>query len=118
MINRREFIGITAGAGASLALSTDLLRALEQSGGKLIQRAIPSSGEMLPAISFAPRPGDPGASKEVLKVLLENGGRMVDVLHAGPSVEQAAHTGAIELGAQDKFFWTTPMNIMPAFQPG
>ena len=38
MINRREFIGITAGAGASLALNTDLLRAFEQSAGKLMQR--------------------------------------------------------------------------------
>jgi aryl-alcohol dehydrogenase-like predicted oxidoreductase len=118
MINRREFLGLTAGAGASLAFTSDLLGAFEQSGGKLIQRAIPSSGEMLPAISFAPRPGDPGATREVLKVLLDNGGRMVDVLHGGPAVEQAAHTAAIELGAQDKFFWTTPLNIMPAFQPG
>jgi len=118
MINRREFIGITAGAGASLAFTSDLLGAFAQSGGKLIQRAIPSSGEMLPAISFAPRPGDPGATREVLKVLLANGGRMVDVLHAGPAVEQAAHAAAIELGTQDKFFWTTPLNIMPPFQPG
>jgi hypothetical protein len=53
MINRREFFGITAGAGASLALTPELLRALEsveQPGGKLLQRAIPSSGEMLPVI--------------------------------------------------------------------
>jgi len=118
MINRREFIGIAAGAGASLAFTSDLLGAFAQTGGKLIRRAIPSSGEMLPAISFAPRPGDPGATREVLKVLLENGGRMVDVLHGGPAVEQAAHTAAIELGIQDKFFWTTPLNIMPPFQPG
>ena len=58
-INRREFLGITAGAGASLALTPELLRALQQSGGKLIQRAIPSSGEMLPVISFAARGDTP-----------------------------------------------------------
>ena len=54
MVNRRDFLGITAGAGAGLALSPQLLRALEwirQSGGPLIHRAIPSSGEMLPIIS-------------------------------------------------------------------
>ena len=56
MISRREFLGTSLGAGAALALTPELLRAFQQSGGKLIQRAIPSSGEMLPVISFAPRP--------------------------------------------------------------
>jgi hypothetical protein len=32
MINRREFFGITAGAGAALTLTPELLRALQQSG--------------------------------------------------------------------------------------
>jgi len=81
MINRREFIGITAGAGASLAFTSDLLGALAQPGGKLIQRAIPSSGEMLPVISFAPRslggaamssqPADVAAIKAVLKASIQ-----------------------------------------------
>jgi aryl-alcohol dehydrogenase-like predicted oxidoreductase len=118
MINRREFLGITAGAGA-LALTPELLRAFEQSPGKLMQRAIPSSGEMLPVISFAPRPPvDPAGYKEVLKTLLDNGGKVVDVLHGGPPVEQGARTAANELGIQDKFFWTTPLNILPQFVPG
>ena len=46
MVSRREFFGITVGAGATLALTPQLLRALQQA--KLIQRAIPSSGEVLP----------------------------------------------------------------------
>ena len=118
MINRREFVGITAAAGASLAFPSELLRAFEQSG-KLAQRAIPSSGEMLPVISFAPRPpADPAAYKEILKTLLDSGGRVVDVLHGGPPVEEAVHTSANELGIQDKFFWTTPLNILPQFVPG
>src|ERR1043165_4415690 len=110
MIKRRDFIEITLGAGASLALTPSLLYALEQrpstslgAGGKLLQRAIPSSGEMLPVISFAPRPTAPPGpgdiqpmpsdvpmAKEVLKVFLERGGRVVDVLHGGPVGEQAA----------------------------
>jgi hypothetical protein len=40
-----------------------------------MQRAIPSSGEMLPVISFGARPADPAAIKEVLTTLLGNGGR-------------------------------------------
>src|SRR5687768_5353549 len=47
MINRREFLGYTATAGAGLVLAPELLRAL-QSSANLIQRAIPSSGEKLP----------------------------------------------------------------------
>ena len=125
MINRREFIGITAGAGASLAFTSDLLGAFAQSGQKLMQRAIPSSGEMLPVISFGARcvggaalssqPADVAAIKEVLKTFLDNGGKVVDVLHGGPPGEQSTRTAADELGIQDKFFWTTPLT---GAQPG
>ena len=130
MINRREFLGITAGAGAALALTPDLLHAFQQSG-KLIQRAVPSSGEMLPVISFAPRPTalpgpgdippmptDVPAARAVLKTFLDNAGRVVDVLHGGPIGENAGRTAGNELGIQDKFFWTTPLNVMLPVQPG
>jgi len=119
MTNRREFLGITAAAGASLALTPDLLRAFEQSTGKMMQRAIPSSGEMLPVISFAPRslggaamssqPSDVAAIKAVLNRFLDNGGKVVDVLHGGPATEQSARAAAEELGIQNKYFGTTPL---------
>jgi aryl-alcohol dehydrogenase-like predicted oxidoreductase len=132
MINRREFIGIAAGAGATLALTPDWLRALQQSQGKLIQRAIPSSAEMLPIISYAPRPtvrtSGPGpiqaaptdvpAAREVLKVFLDKGGKVVDVLHGGPPAENAARAAATELGIQNKFFWTTPLGVNVPVLPG
>src|SRR5918999_4726037 len=124
MINRREFIGITLGAGATLTLTPQLLRALQQQGGKLIQRAIPSTGEMLPVISFAPRsvggaamssqPADVAAIRAVLKTFLDNGGKVVDVMHGGNATEQSARPAADELGIQDKFFWTTTVTVAPA----
>ena len=75
---------MSLGAGATLALTPELLRALQQSGGKLIQRAIPSSGEMLPVIGlqFGNHPApDHAALKEVLKTLVDNGGRFLDAVH-------------------------------------
>ena len=134
MIKRREFFEISLGAGATMALTPALLRALEQQGGRLIQRPIPSTGEMLPVISFAPRPTGPAtagprqpqptdvpAAREVLKTFLENGGKVVDVLHGGPIGENAARTAASELGTMDKFFWTTvltgPMPSGPGAPP-
>jgi len=131
MISRRKFIGTSLGAGAALALTPEWLHAFGQSGGKLIQRAIPSSGEMLPVISFGPRPTAPPApgpfkpmptdvpaAREVLKTFIANGGRVVDVLHGGPIGEQSARTAADELGVQDKFLWTTPVNVTAPVQPG
>jgi diketogulonate reductase-like aldo/keto reductase len=112
---------MSLGAGATLALSPELLRALqalEQSAGKLIQRKIPSSGEMLPVIGFGARPTDGAAIKEVLRTLVDNGGKVVDVLHGGPAGEQAARTAANELGIQNKMFWTTPLSVTIPLLPG
>src|SRR5262245_20322139 len=92
MINRRDFLGIAAGAGASMALTPQLLRALQQQSGKLIQRVIPSTGEILPAVglSFSNHPGcsDQAALKEVLKAFYDGGGRLYDALHVNPANEQ------------------------------
>src|SRR6185503_11183986 len=119
MINRREFIGITAGAGA-LALTPELLRAFQQSSGKLIQRAIPSSGELVPALglSFSNHPGcaDHAALTEILKAFADGGGRVYDVLHVNPTNEEFHITAANELGIQNKLFWSTrgnPANAAP-----
>src|SRR5215210_5015071 len=111
MINRREFLGMTAGAGASLALIPELLGAFQQSAGKLIQRAIPSTGEMLPVVglSFSNHPAcaDHAALKEVLKTLVDNGGRLFDAMHGNADAEQFHATVANELGVQNKVFWST-----------
>jgi aryl-alcohol dehydrogenase-like predicted oxidoreductase len=127
MIDRRKFFEITTAAGAGLALSPQLLRALQAQSGKLMQRAIPSSGEMLPVISFAPRslggaamssqPADVAVIKAVLKTFLDNGGKVVDVLHGGAAGEQSARTAAAELGNQDTFFWTTTLTGPPNTDP-
>src|SRR5215207_2907913 len=116
MIDRRKFLGITAGAGASLVLTPELLRAVQRStalqqGGKLIQRAIPSSGEMIPVVglSFSNHAGcaDPAALREVLKTFYDNGGRVFDKQNADAGAEQFHSSLANELGIQNKVFWST-----------
>ena len=110
MVSRREFFGIAASAGASLALTPGLLRAFQQPGA-LIQRAIPSSGEMLPAVglSFSNHAlcADPAALKEVLKTFADNGGRVFDAQHGNAAAEQFHATVANELGIQNQLFWST-----------
>jgi aryl-alcohol dehydrogenase-like predicted oxidoreductase len=111
VINRREFLGMAGGAGASLALTPQLLRALQQSGGTLIQRAIPSTGEMLPVVglSFSNHPAcaDHAALKQVLKTMVDNGGRVYDAMHGNAQAEQFHANLASELGVQNKVFWST-----------
>jgi len=111
MVNRRDFFGITLGAGGALALTPQLLRALQQQGGKLIQRAIPSSGEMLPVVglSFSNHVScaDPAALKEALETFADNGARVFDAQHGNAAAEQFQISAANELGIQNKLFWST-----------
>ena len=120
MFSRREFLGTSLGAGA-LALTPELLRALHQSGGKLIQRAIPSTGEMLPAVglSFSNHPScaDHAALTQVVKAFADGGGRLYDAMHVNQASEQFHITAANELGIQSKVFWSTrgtPANAAPS----
>jgi len=78
MISRREWLGRSLGAGATLALTPEVLRALQafrQPVGELIQRVIPSTGELLPVVglSFSNHVScaNPAALREVFKAFVE-----------------------------------------------
>jgi aryl-alcohol dehydrogenase-like predicted oxidoreductase len=111
MINRRDFLGFTVGAGAALAIAPNLLRALQQPGAKLIQKAIPSTGELVPAVglSFSNHPGcaDHAALTQVLESFYASGGRVYDAAHVNPESEQFHIEAARDLGIQNKLFWST-----------
>ncbi|HUQ86059.1 MAG TPA: aldo/keto reductase [Vicinamibacterales bacterium] len=108
MISRREFLGTSLGAGAAVALTPELLRAFQQSSGQLLQRAIPSTGEMLPVIGvqFGNTTSlDPAALKEVLKTLLDHGGRFLDTMHQSvDGVEDLTAKCVTDLKVQNKLF--------------
>jgi aryl-alcohol dehydrogenase-like predicted oxidoreductase len=83
---------------------------MEQPGGKLIEKIIPSTGERLPAIglSFSNHVScaDPAALREVFKTFVDNGGKFFDAMHGNANAEQFHATVANELGVQNKLFWS------------
>jgi aryl-alcohol dehydrogenase-like predicted oxidoreductase len=117
MVSRRDWIGLTVGAGAALALHPRLLRALQQ--GQLMQRAIPSSGEMLPVIglgssatfSQVARGEDTAALTEVIRTMLDRGAQVFDTAPSYGASEQVAGDIANALGVADKIFWATKVNV-------
>jgi aryl-alcohol dehydrogenase-like predicted oxidoreductase len=118
MVSRREWLGITLGAGAALTIDPRWLRALPQ--GQLIQRAIPSSGQKLPVVglgssatfSSVARSEDVTALKEVLKTMVERGATVFDTAPSYGASEQVAGKIANELGLANKIFWATKVNTV------
>lgn len=111
VMHSRKLLGIVA-----LAMSPQLLSAQHLSG-KMIERAIPSTGEKLPVIGLAfsnhPSCADHAALKDVIKAFADNGGRFYDQT-LGNLANQRFHIDAAnELGVTDKFFWSTT-----AYVPG
>lgn len=117
MVNRRDFIGITAGVGATLGLTPRLLHALAQ--GQIIQRAIPSTGERIPVIglgssatfSQVARAEDKSALKAVFQAMADKGARVFDTAPSYGASEQVAGELVNEMGIANKFFWATKVNV-------
>ena len=116
-MNRRQWLGLTAGAGAALALNPRLLSALRTQ--ELIRRAVPSTGERLPVVglgssasfSRVARSEDYSALRDVLRTLTERGGTVFDTAPSYGASEQVAGDIASELGITDRIFWATKMNV-------
>jgi len=117
MVSRREWIGITLGAGATLALNPRLLQALQE--GQLLQRAIPSSGEMVPVIGLGSsatfsqlaRREEVDALTEVIRTMVDKGARIFDTAPSYGASEQVAGDIADNLGVTNKIFWATKVNV-------
>lgn len=115
MIDRRAALKIT-----SCALGASLLgpRAVFAAAGPVITRAVPKTGELLPMVglgssaTFASvaRSKDASALREVLKTLVDNGGRVFDTAPGYGASEQVAGDIANDLGLRDRIFWATKVN--------
>jgi len=118
MITRRELLALTAQAGAALTLAPRL-GAAQQVRGELITRAIPSTGEELPIIglgssatfSEAAREEDYDAVRAVLETMLDLGGTVFDTAPSYGASEEVAGRIVQEIGAQDRIFWATKLNV-------
>ena len=119
MINRREWLGLSASAAAALALNPRILWAAQQ---QLITRAIPSTGEKLPIVGLGSSASfgqaareDVAALREVMRTLVQSGGMVFDTApsYGGGSSEEVAGKLAKELGTTDKMFWATKVNVAP-----
>jgi aryl-alcohol dehydrogenase-like predicted oxidoreductase len=121
-MNRRQWLGLTAGAGAALALDPRLLSALRTQ--ELISRAVPSTGQLVPVVglgssaTFAAvaRSEDYSALRDVLRTMTERGGAVFDTAPGYGASEQVAGDIAAELGITDQVFWATKVNV--AMGPG
>jgi aryl-alcohol dehydrogenase-like predicted oxidoreductase len=119
MLTRREWLGLSLGAGAALTLDPTLLRALAP-GAPVLTRAIPSTGEQLPIVglgssaTFAQvaRSEDYAALRDVLSTLVERGGSVFDTAPSYGASEEVAGSIARDLGITDQVFWATKVNVV------
>jgi aryl-alcohol dehydrogenase-like predicted oxidoreductase len=117
MLTRREWLRITGSAGALLTLDPKILRALTTQ--ELMTRAIPSTGERIPAIglgssatfSQVARSEDVSALRDVFSALIENGGTVFDTAPSYGASEEVSGDIAEELGITDQIFWATKVNV-------
>lgn len=118
-LNRRQFMGAALGAGAALSFSPSFLALAQDS--ELITRAIPSTGQLIPAVglgssaTFAAvaRSEDISALSSVLSKMAELGGRVFDTAPGYGASEEVAGAIAQQLDIQETLFWATKLNVAP-----
>ncbi len=122
MVSRREWLRLSAGAGAAISLNPRVLEALQS--GEVLTRAIPSSGDRIPVIGLGGRwissnssPEELAGHRAALHALAEGAegaGRVFDSAagYGGGGSEVYAGQWAEEDGFADKIFWTTKVNVV------
>jgi len=117
MLTRREYLKSAALAGAACVLPPSLLRAFEKS--TLITRAIPKTGERLPIVGLGTSAtfrsvassDDMTALRGVMETLVQHGGTVLDTAPSYGASEEVCGEIARKIGATDKLFWATKVNV-------
>jgi hypothetical protein len=119
MITRREWLGLTLGAGAALTLNPSLLqRALARAAGAP-DPADPVHGRALPLVGLGSRPPSPRwpAARTTRRCARcsapwsSSGGTVFDTAPGYGASEEVAGEIAHELGITDRIFWATKVNV-------
>ncbi len=119
MISRRDYLKFLGAAGAASAIPAQLLRAAHHDG--LITRAVPKTGEELPIVglgssaTFRRIAGSDDVSplRDVIKTLLDGGGTVFDTAPSYGASERVAGEIVQQMGATEKIFWATKLNVVP-----
>ena len=122
-ISRRQMLKISAGAGAGLLLNE--LPAFAQQQPQLM-RAIPSSGEMIPAVGLGSartfNVGPPSPEwvplGDVVRLFHEMGGRLFDTAPSYGTSEQVAGQIVQEIGIGNDLFFATKISTRVGRQAG
>ncbi|HAD75985.1 MAG TPA: aldo/keto reductase, partial [Gemmatimonadetes bacterium] len=122
-ISRRKMLKISAGAGAGLLLNE--LPAFAQQQPQLM-RAIPSSGEMIPAVGLGSartfNVGPPSPEwvplGDVVRLFHEMGGRFFDTAPSYGTSEQVAGQIVQEIGIGNDLFFATKISTRGGRQAG
>lgn len=122
-ISRRKMLTISVGAGAGLLLNE--LPAFAQQQPQLM-RAIPSSGEMIPAVGLGSartfNVGPPSPEwvplGDVVRLFHEMGGRFFDTAPSYGTSEQVAGQIAQEIGIHNDLFFATKISTRGGLEVG
>jgi len=117
MVTRRDWIRISAGAGAALTLNPSVLEALQAQ--PIITRPIPKSGEQLPVVGLGgANTFSESAGREefanigtVLRALVDGGAKVFDTAAGYGASEEVSGQVAQEAGIANRIFWATKMNV-------
>ena len=118
MISRRDYLKYSALAGAACAIPAQLIHAAHHEG--LITRAVPKTGEELPIVGLGSSASfrkiaasdDVSPVRDVIRALLDNGGTVFDTAPSYGASERVAGEIVQQMGATEKIFWATKVNVV------
>jgi aryl-alcohol dehydrogenase-like predicted oxidoreductase len=117
MMDRRQWIGMALGAGASFGFGPRLAWAAPSAS--LATRPIPSSGETIPVVGLGSSAtfrsvadsDEARALGEVLAAMVGRGATVFDTAPSYGASEEVAGRLARDLGLTRKIFWATKVNV-------
>lgn len=126
MLTRRTLLGSTSMAAAMMVMPKIGLSDTASGAGAFEMRAIPSTGEKIPAIgmgtsgSFEVSPGSPeyDALKDVLKVFFEGGGTVIDTAPTYSNAEDVLGALLAEQNLRSKCWLATKLSGVSGREQG